>query len=80
MGFPRQEYWSGMLFRPPGALPNAGIEPVSPVLQADSLPSEPQGSPVGMIQATYLMLSFQFQQVESIFFYFLFFWNPFLRG
>ena len=43
MGFPRQEYWSGLPFPSPGALPNPGIEPMSPVspaLQADSLPSE----------------------------------------
>ena len=40
MGFSRQEYWSGLPFPPPGALPNPGIEPGSPALQADSLPSE----------------------------------------
>ena len=38
MGFPRQEYWSGLLFPPPGDLPNPGIEFVSPALQADPLP------------------------------------------
>jgi len=32
MGFPRQEYWSGLPFRPPGDLPDPGIEPVFPVL------------------------------------------------
>jgi len=37
MGFPRQEYRSGLLFPSPGALPNPGIEPTSPALQADSL-------------------------------------------
>ena len=41
MGFSRQEYWSELSFQPPGDLPNPGIEPGSPVLQADSLPSEP---------------------------------------
>ena len=40
MGFPRQEYWSGLPFPPLGYLPNPGIKPVSPVLQADSLPAE----------------------------------------
>ena len=44
MGFPRQEYWSG-LFPSPGDLPNPGIEPGFPALQADSLPSEPPGKP-----------------------------------
>ena len=41
MQFSRQEYWSGLLFPSPGNLPNPGIEPGSPALQADSLPSEP---------------------------------------
>ena len=41
MGFSRQEYWSGLLFPSPGDLPNPGIEPRSPALQADALPSEP---------------------------------------
>ena len=40
-GFLRQEYWSGLPFPSPENLPNPGIEPGSPVLQADSLPSEP---------------------------------------
>ena len=41
MEFPRQEYWSGLSFPSPGDLLNPGIEPGSPALQADSLPSEP---------------------------------------
>ena len=36
MGFPRQEYWSGLPFPSPGDLPDPRIEPVSPALQADS--------------------------------------------
>ena len=40
LGFSRQEYWSGLPFLPPGDLPDPGIEPGSPALQADSLPSE----------------------------------------
>ena len=43
MGFSRQEYWSGMLFPSPGDLPDSGIEPRSPALQADALPSRPPG-------------------------------------
>ena len=43
MGFPRQEYWSGLPFPSPGNLPDPGIEPGSHALQADSLPSEPPG-------------------------------------
>ena len=45
MAFSRPEYWSGYLFPSPGDLPNPGIEPTSPALQADSLPAEPQGKP-----------------------------------
>ena len=45
MGFPRQEFLSGLPFPSLGDLPNPGIEPWSPVLQADSLPSEPPGKP-----------------------------------
>ena len=43
MEFSRQEYWSGLPFPSPGNLPDPGIEPGSPALQADALPSEPQG-------------------------------------
>ena len=42
MGFPRQEYWSGLPFLSPGDLPDLGIEPRSLALQADSLPSAPR--------------------------------------
>ena len=45
MGFPRQEYWSGLPFPPLGDLPNPGIKAKSPALQADSLLSEPPGKP-----------------------------------
>ena len=44
-GLPRQEYWSGLPFPSSGDLPGLGIEPGSPVLQADSLPTELQGNP-----------------------------------
>ena len=42
MEFSRPEYWSGQPFLSPRDLPNPGIEPMSPTLQADSLPAEPQ--------------------------------------
>ena len=45
MEFPRQEYWSGVPFPSPEDLPNPGIEPRSPALQADALLSEPPGKP-----------------------------------
>ena len=44
MGFSRQEYWSGLPFPSPGDLPDPGIEPRSPALQADALTSEPPGA------------------------------------
>ena len=40
IGFCRQEYWSGLWFPSPGGLPDPGIEPRSPAVQADSLPTE----------------------------------------
>ena len=43
MEFSRQEYWSELPFPSPGYLPDPGIEPRSPALQVDSLPSEPPG-------------------------------------
>ena len=45
MRFSRQGYWSGLLCPPPGDLPDPGMGPRSPALQADSLPSEPPGKP-----------------------------------
>ena len=47
-GISRQEYWSGLPFPPPGDLPDPRIDPtfpMSPELQADSLPTEPSGKP-----------------------------------
>ena len=46
VGFSRQECWSGLPFPSPRDLPNPGIEPGSPALQADTLPSEPPGEPL----------------------------------
>ena len=48
MGFPRQEYWSGLPFPSPMDLPDPGIKPMSPVspaFQANSLSTEPSGKP-----------------------------------
>ena len=42
---PWPEYWTGPPFPSPGDLPNPGIKPRSPTLQADSLPAEPPGKP-----------------------------------
>ena len=45
MEFSQQEYWNGLPFPSPGDLPNPGIEPRSPALQADALLFEPPGKP-----------------------------------
>ena len=45
MGFSRQEYQSGLPFPSPGDLPDPGIEPGVPALEADALTSEPLGKP-----------------------------------
>ena len=51
MGFSRQGYWSVLSFPSPGDLPDPGIEPRSPTLQADTLLSEPPGSKVQGVHA-----------------------------
>ena len=45
MGFPREEYWNGLPFPSPGDVPHPGIKPISPALQADSLPMSYLGTP-----------------------------------
>ena len=49
VGFSRREYWSGLPFPSPGDLPDPGIEPRSPALQAVSLPTDLQGKPNNII-------------------------------
>ena len=49
MGFPRQEYGSSLPFPSPGDLPHPRIEPGSPALLADSLPTELPGQPLDVI-------------------------------
>ena len=46
MEFSKPEYWSGKTFLSPGDLPDPGIKPRSPTLQADSSPAEPQRKPL----------------------------------
>ena len=64
MGFSRQEYWSGLPFPSPGDLPDPGIKPRSPTLQADALTSEPPGKPdliywpINGKNSSYLEISF----------------------
>ena len=49
MGFSRQDYWSGLPLPSPGDLPEPGVEPGSPALQTDSLPSEPPGKTIAFL-------------------------------
>ena len=51
MGFPRQEHWSGLLFPPPGDLPNPGIEPRSSALAGGFFTAEPPGKPLTMCES-----------------------------
>ena len=53
MVFSKQEYWSGLPFPSPGDLPNPGIEPGSPTLQPDTLPSEPPGKWIKSLRHPY---------------------------
>ena len=55
MGFPRQEYWSGLPFPPPGNLPNPGVEPKSPALAGRFFTTEPPGKT--LVEWSLVMLS-----------------------
>jgi len=61
MGFSGQEYWIGLTCPPPGDLPYPEIEPVSPALQADSLPTESPGKHPSIIDISF--------EVQKKFFY-----------
>ena len=56
MRFSRPEYRSGLPFPSAGDLHDPGIEPVSPVLQADSLPTEPLGKPYMKVKFSLVQL------------------------
>ena len=49
MGFPRQEYWSGLPFPSPGDLPGPGIEPIFPTLTSEFFTTEPPGKTLTFI-------------------------------
>ena len=65
--FSRQEYYSGLLCPPPGDLPSPGMEPRSPTLQTDSLPSELPGKPmnIGVASLSLLQGIFLTQKVNQ---------------
>ena len=64
MEFSRPEYWSGQPVPSPRDLPNPGIEPRSPALQADSLPAKPPGKPknIGVGNLSFLQQIFPTQE------------------
>ena len=65
MGFPRQEYWSGLPF------PSPGIKPKCPALQADALPSEPRGKPYCMpFYINYFVSKCLFERMVEVIFYY----------
>ena len=72
MGFSWQEYWRWLSWPPEGILPDSGIEPASPALQADSLLTEPSGKPKkrreakgkGVIER-YTHLNVEFQRIAQ---------------
>ena len=68
MKFSRQEYWSELPFPSPGDLPDPGIKPGSPALQADALLSEPPGNPI----PTHFWLPFVWSIISQFFTFSLF--------
>ena len=68
MGFSRQEYWSGLPFPSPEDLPNPGIEPGSPELEADALLSEPaEGTNLEVNKCKKSMANFFFKNEKELF-------------
>ena len=65
MGFSRQEYWSGLLCPLPWDLPDLGIEPRSPTLQADSLPLSHRASPRITVWSNNSTLEYMRQRIWS---------------
>ena len=65
-GISRQEYWSGLPFASPGDIPDPRIEPESPALRADTLPSEPPGKPPESGETDHKARTGCFQEVLSI--------------
>ena len=85
MEFSRPEYCSGFPFPFPGDLPNPGIEPRSPALQADSLPSEPPGNPVNtrvgslsLLQRVVCVCAYIYTVPKELFFEFKGLWTLYM--
>ena len=63
-GFSRLEYWSGLSFPSPGDLPDLGIKPRSPALQADPLPSKPPGKPSYISDWVIFLIQILFSEIN----------------
>ena len=63
MGFPRQEYWSGLPFPSPGDFPSTEIEPSSPALAGEFFPPSHLGSPVSFRRQSYFEVTTQAQSM-----------------
>ena len=66
MGFSRQEYWSGLPFPSPGDLPKPRIEPRSPTLQTNALPSESPGKPMSINKVHSINISYKYMRKVHI--------------
>ena len=67
MGFSKQEYCSGLPFPSPWDLPSSGIEPRSPALQADALPSAPSGKPNSELIYLWIIYYYSHMHINSFF-------------
>ena len=67
MELSRKQYWSVLPFSSPGDLPNPGIEPKSPQLQVDSLPSEKLGKPMfsAVLLTKYLFIENKYEEISN---------------
>ena len=69
MGFPRQEYWSGLSFPSPEDLPHPGTEPTSPAWPVDSLPLSHLGIFKCKIEKCYFIFSYENTEIHHFFFF-----------
>ena len=66
VGFPRQVYWSRLLFPTPGDLPNPGIEPMSPALAGGFFTAVPPGKPLKLNTSFYFIYYFGFLSLQKV--------------
>ena len=66
MGFPRQEYWSGLPFLSPGDLPNSGIKPESSVLASGFFTTEPLEKPILLEDRVTTLLQYKLKKKKQL--------------